>query len=92
MAKFFTQTYDKDMLDRELSVKGWNWGTANFNGNSLAFEVGKADAFEIPLATVQQCTAGKNEVALEFHAVRFILNGSNQSLVRMNANNSGVSF
>ena len=80
MAKFFTQTYDKDMLDRELSVKGWNWGTANFNGNSLAFEVGKADAFEIPLATVQQCTAGKNEVALEFHAVRYSkwnLKGSN---------------
>ena len=82
MAKFFTQTYDKDMLDRELSVKGWNWGTANFNGNSLAFEVGKADAFEIPLATVQQCTAGKNEVALEFHAVRYlkgILKGSKSS-------------
>ena len=57
------------MLDRELSVKGWNWGTANFSGNSLAFEVGKTDAFEIPLPSVQQCTAGKNEVALEFHAV-----------------------
>ena len=57
------------MLDRELSVKGWNWGTANFAGNSLAFEVNKNDAFEIPLASVQQCTPGKNEVALEFHAV-----------------------
>lgn len=69
LAKFFTQTYGKDMLDRELSVKGWNWGTANFNGSALSFEVGKTDAFEIPLATVQQCTPGKNEVALEFHAV-----------------------
>ena len=59
------------MLDRELSVKGWNWGTANFAGNSLAFEVGKTDAFEIPLASVQQCTPGKNEVALEFHAVSY---------------------
>ena len=57
------------MLDRELSVKGWNWGTANFKGASLSFEVGKTDAFEIPLPSVQQCTAGKNEVALEFHAV-----------------------
>ena len=35
------------MLDRELSVKGWNWGTANFKGASLSFEVGKTDAFEI---------------------------------------------
>ena len=58
------------MLDRELSVKGWNWGTANFAGNVLSFEVGKADAFEIPLPNVQQCIAGKNEVALEFHLVR----------------------
>ena len=69
LAKFFSQTYGKDMLDRELSVKGWNWGTANFNGSSLAFEVGKTDAFEIPLNSVNQCVAGKNEVALEFHVV-----------------------
>jgi len=67
LAKFFTQIYQKDMLDRELSVKGWNWGTANFNGNVLNFEIGSADAFEIPLPNVQQCIAGKNEVSLEFH-------------------------
>jgi len=67
LAKFFTQTYEKDMLDRELSVKGWNWGTANFNGNVLNFEIGSADAFEIPLPNVQQCISGKNEVTLEFH-------------------------
>ena len=59
LAKFFSQNYGKDMLDRELSVKGWNWGTANFNGNCLSFVVGRSDAFEIPLAAVQQCTAGK---------------------------------
>ena len=68
LAKFFSQNYGKDMLDRELSVKGWNWGTVNFSGSSLSFEVGRSDAFEIPLPSVQQCTAGKNEVALEFHA------------------------
>ena len=67
LAKFFTQNYGKEMLDRELSVKGWNWGAVNFNGSSLSFEVGKSDAFEIPLPAVQQCTSGKNEVALEFH-------------------------
>jgi len=68
LAKFFSQTYGKDMLDRELSVKGWNWGMAMFNGDSLTFEVDKADAFEIPLPSVQQCSTGKNEVALEFEA------------------------
>merc|ERR1719411_1743876 len=66
LAKFFTQTYQKDMLDRELSVKGWNWGTANFNGNVLSFEVGKHDAFEVPLTYVNHCTSAKNEVTLEF--------------------------
>jgi len=67
LAKFFKSTYGQDMLDRELSVKGWNWGTANFAGNVLGFEVNDADAFEIPLPNVQQCIAGKNEVTLEFH-------------------------
>jgi structure-specific recognition protein 1 len=28
-----------DMLDRELSVKGWNWGTASFNGAVMNFQV-----------------------------------------------------
>ena len=41
------------MLDRELSYKGHNWGTANFNGSVLSFEIGSADAFEIPLPNVQ---------------------------------------
>ena len=61
------------MLDKELSVKGHNWGTANFNGNVLSFEVGSADAFEIPLPNVQQCIAGKNEITLEFHPVTLVI-------------------
>ena len=69
LAKFFSSTYGQEMLDKELSVKGHNWGTANFNGNVLSFEVGSADAFEIPLPNVQQCIAGKNEITLEFHPV-----------------------
>ena len=47
---------------RELAVKGWNWGTANFNGSVLSFEVGKHDAFEIPLPYVNHCNTAKNEV------------------------------
>ena len=53
-------------VGRELSVKGWNWGTANFNGSVLNFEVGKHDAFEIPLTYVSHCNTAKNEVTLEF--------------------------
>jgi len=67
LAKFFLNTYKKDMLEKELSVKGWNWGRADFQGSTLSFEVGSHTSFEIPLSNVSQCTTGKNEVTLEFH-------------------------
>ncbi|XP_012256415.2 FACT complex subunit Ssrp1 [Athalia rosae] len=67
IAKFFTANYKKDMLEKELSLKGWNWGTAKFNGSVLSFDVGHHTAFEIPLYYVSQCNTGKNEVTLEFH-------------------------
>lgn len=67
VAKFFKANYNKDMLEKELSLKGWNWGTAKFNGAVLSFNVGTNTAFEIPLHYVSQCNTGKNEVTLEFH-------------------------
>uniref|UniRef100_A0A2A4J926 FACT complex subunit SSRP1 n=1 Tax=Heliothis virescens TaxID=7102 RepID=A0A2A4J926_HELVI len=67
VAKFFKTNYNKDMLEKELSLKGWNWGTAKFNGAVLSFNVGSNTAFEIPLHYVSQCNTGKNEVTLEFH-------------------------
>ncbi|XP_013145199.1 PREDICTED: FACT complex subunit Ssrp1 [Papilio polytes] len=67
VAKFFKSNYNKDMLEKELSLKGWNWGTAKFNGAVLSFNVGSNTAFEIPLHYVSQCNTGKNEVTLEFH-------------------------
>ncbi|CAG9102879.1 unnamed protein product [Plutella xylostella] len=67
VAKFFKSSYNKDMLEKELSLKGWNWGTAKFNGALLSFNVGTNTAFEIPLHYVSQCNTGKNEVTLEFH-------------------------
>lgn len=70
IAKFFTNTYKKDMLEKELSLKGWNWGTAKFNGSVLSFDIGSNSAFEIPLNHVSQCNTGKNEITMEFHQVR----------------------
>ncbi|XP_060529240.1 FACT complex subunit Ssrp1 isoform X2 [Cylas formicarius] len=67
IAKFFTSSYKIDMLEKELSLKGWNWGTAKFNGSVLSFDVADKSAFEIPLNHVSQCTAGKNEITMEFH-------------------------
>lgn len=62
------------MLEKELAIKGWNWGSAKFNGSILSFDIGNLTAFEIPLNNVSQCTTGKNEVTLEFHQVIIILN------------------
>ncbi|KAK2708372.1 hypothetical protein QYM36_014097 [Artemia franciscana] len=67
IAKFFSKHFKKDMLERELSVKGWNWGNTKFEGKTLSFEVNNVPSFEIPLFDVSQCVPGKNEVALEFH-------------------------
>lgn len=67
IANFFKTYYKKDMLEKELCLKGWNWGTARFNGSVLSFDIDSKTSFEIPLNHVSQCTTGKNEVTLEFH-------------------------
>ncbi|KAH1024293.1 FACT complex subunit Ssrp1 [Dendroctonus ponderosae] len=67
IAKFFSNSYKIDMLEKELSLKGWNWGTAKFSGSVLSFDIGDKSAFEVPLNHVSQCTVGKNEITMEFH-------------------------
>lgn len=67
ISKFFKENYKKDMLEKELSLRGWNWGTVVFNGAVLSFDVETKTSFEIALNHVSQCTTGKNEVTLEFH-------------------------
>ncbi|XP_027045962.1 FACT complex subunit SSRP1-like [Pocillopora damicornis] len=67
LATFIKENFGKDLEEIELSVKGWNWGTAKFKGSSLCFEVDEKPAFIVPLKDVSQATTGKNEVALEFH-------------------------
>lgn len=64
---FFKKHFQKDISDKELSLRGWNWGTANFNGSVLSLDCERKASFEIPLQHVSQCTTGKNEVTLEFH-------------------------
>nr|XP_027194676.1 FACT complex subunit SSRP1-like [Dermatophagoides pteronyssinus] len=71
--KFVSQNYDLQLENVDFSVKGWNWGTANFEGSVLNFDLAskKSDkierAFEIPLSNVSHCTTAKNEVTVEFH-------------------------
>lgn len=67
LAKFFQHHFQMPLTTRELCLKGWNWGTARFEGSVLSFDVDKNSAYEIPLSNVSHCTTAKNEVTLEFH-------------------------
>ncbi|KAG7281834.1 hypothetical protein CRUP_030344, partial [Coryphaenoides rupestris] len=67
ISEFFKANYKVELTEKDMCVKGWNWGTAKFSGPLLAFDVNESTAFEIPLSSVSQCATGKNEVTLEFH-------------------------
>ncbi|XP_064613506.1 FACT complex subunit SSRP1-like isoform X2 [Liolophura sinensis] len=67
LSQFVSKYYNTTLEKKDLSVKGWNWGVADFKGNSLSFNVDKKTAFEVPLGNVSHSTTAKNEVTLEFH-------------------------
>ncbi|XP_020830233.1 FACT complex subunit SSRP1 [Phascolarctos cinereus] len=67
LSDFFKSHYRLELVEKDLCVKGWNWGTVKFGGQLLSFDIGEQPVFEIPLSNVSQCTTGKNEVTLEFH-------------------------
>lgn len=64
---FTNKTVKKHLEKTDLSVKGWNWGKANFVGDSLSFEADGKTSFEIPLRNVSNATNSKNEAHLQFH-------------------------
>ncbi|XP_050508610.1 uncharacterized protein LOC126885869 isoform X12 [Diabrotica virgifera virgifera] len=59
IAKFFSNAYKIEMLEKDLSTVK--------NGSVLSFDVGSNSSFEIPLNHISQCTGGKNGIAMEFH-------------------------
>ncbi|XP_017003111.2 FACT complex subunit Ssrp1 [Drosophila takahashii] len=67
LGKFIKDAYRQEMVEKEMCVKGWNWGTARFMGSVLSFDKESKTIFEVPLSHVSQCVTGKNEVTLEFH-------------------------
>lgn len=36
---FIKKNFELDLIPKEMSLKGWNWGTANFIGSLLSFDV-----------------------------------------------------
>ncbi|OQV21802.1 FACT complex subunit SSRP1 [Hypsibius exemplaris] len=68
ISKFFRNSYQIDLKEEDKSLKGWNWGSVKFRGKVLEFNVERQVGFHLPLNYVSQCTTGKNEAVLEFHA------------------------
>ncbi|KAF7795395.1 hypothetical protein EIP86_006553 [Pleurotus ostreatoroseus] len=67
LASLLKQHFSIVLETREVSVKGWNWGVTDFQGQELAFLVSNKTAFELPLANVANSNiAGRTEVSLEF--------------------------
>ncbi|VDD86515.1 unnamed protein product [Enterobius vermicularis] len=64
---FASRNWEQELLPVEQSIKGWNYGKAEFEGQLLEFVVDGKPCFEIPLSNVSNCTAGKSETVLEFH-------------------------
>ncbi|KAH7336961.1 FACT complex subunit POB3 [Rhizoctonia solani] len=67
VSQLVTQHYKTQLETKEISVKGWNWGTTDVQGSDLAFMVSNRTAFEVPLRSVANSNiAGRTEVSLEF--------------------------
>ncbi|KAI9297394.1 SSrecog-domain-containing protein [Neoconidiobolus thromboides FSU 785] len=61
------KVYKCNIEIKEFSVKGWNWGRAEFDGSDLIFGVNDKPTFELPLSKVANTNlVAKNEVSLEF--------------------------
>ncbi|KAG6878509.1 hypothetical protein C0993_005439 [Termitomyces sp. T159_Od127] len=70
IASLLKNHFGKTLETKEISLKGWNWGTTDFQGNNLAFLVSDKTAFELPLSQVHNSNmAGRNEVSLEFSSL-----------------------
>ncbi|KAL1969122.1 hypothetical protein VTN77DRAFT_376 [Rasamsonia byssochlamydoides] len=67
LSKAFKIWYGISIEQRDHSLRGWNWGKAEFTKAELTFNVQNRPAFSIPYTEISNTNlAGKNEVAVEF--------------------------
>lgn len=67
LSKIFKSWYSHNLENKEHSLRGWNWGKADFGKAELTFNVQNRPAFEIPYTEISNTNlAGRNEVAVEF--------------------------
>ncbi|KAL0473453.1 FACT complex subunit pob-3 [Neurospora intermedia] len=67
LSKIFKNWYSVNLENKEHSLRGWNWGKAEFSKAELTFNVQNRPAFEIPYSEISNTNlAGRNEIAVEF--------------------------
>ncbi|KAK1750719.1 FACT complex subunit ctc-1 [Echria macrotheca] len=67
LSKLFKNWYSTNLENKEHSLRGWNWGKAEFGKAELTFNVQNRPGFEIPYSEISNINlAGRNEIAVEF--------------------------
>ncbi|EAQ89026.1 conserved hypothetical protein [Chaetomium globosum CBS 148.51] len=67
LSKIFKNWYSATLENKEHSLRGWNWGKAEFGKAEISFNVQNRPAFEIPYSEISNTNlAGRNEIAVEF--------------------------
>ncbi|OAA55591.1 structure-specific recognition protein [Niveomyces insectorum RCEF 264] len=67
LSKIFKNWYSHNLEHREHSVRGWNWGKAEFSKAELIFNVQNRPAFEVPYSEIANTNlAGRNEISVDF--------------------------
>ncbi|POS78293.1 FACT complex subunit pob-3 [Diaporthe helianthi] len=64
--RIFKNWYAHALDTKDHSLRGWNWGKAEFTKGELTFSVQNRPAFEIPYSEIANTNlAGRNEIAVE---------------------------
>ena len=67
LSKVFKNWYSISLENKEHSLRGWNWGKAEFAKAELTFNVQNRPAFEVPYSEISNTNlAGRNEISIEF--------------------------
>ena len=64
----FRNNFSVTLESREHSLRGWNWGNADFGRAEMSFNIAGKPAFELAYSDVSNSNlVGKSEVAVEFN-------------------------
>ncbi|PSR94577.1 FACT complex subunit pob-3 [Coniella lustricola] len=67
LGRLFKNWYGQTLDNKDHSMRGWNWGKAEFTKGELTFNVQNRPSFEVPYSEITNTNlAGRNEISIEF--------------------------